>query len=717
MIWQLLANRNCSKARRARPRLAFETLEDRTVPAGDLIAFGPESGLEPRVRVFDTNTDLEVASFLAYEATFKNGVRVAVGDINDDGALEVITAPGRRHTPEIKIFDAATGNLLDSFLAFPKEYKNGVNVAVGDVNNDDKDDIIVSAFGQVKVIDGTLRHLRLPNGEIADGALLDFFRPYGDTNKREIHLAAGYVNDDNFADIITGAGAGGKVGPLVKVFSGVNNTDVLHSFFAFEPTFIGGVFVGAGDVDGFGRADIITGAGPSRKGLAGPHVKVFNGADRFEVLHRFFDLGPDNRAGFHVGAGDVNDDGRTDIFASEANIADPEVSVFDGGSGAVLTPFSPFGADVKGAFAAGIVSNFVPPFASPNSLPREGVALRLLPEHILNDLYVFRSPVNPANTVFVMTVDPLDETVTSLRDQFPRVKYRINVDHIGGDAVPDSIFEVVVDVGPEFVQRVRLTRSTAGITTTLARGLVGQNLPVLGGGTFRAGVQDDPAFFDQVGFNRLLNNAANALPRPVGTALNFYGPIRNRLALTLELPSSNFGAAGSLIGVWGSAEFRGDQVDRIGRPFILDGLIPPIPRGSNFPVDPSIPNRDERRDDFMRGVPADDRTNFKPDLVAVLQNFYGRNATDANAIADLLLPDVLVHDVTSTEGFGVLITGLLGNGRRLRDDVNDFFLNLTTNGAITTDNIPDDNAGAPTSAVNPIQANFPYIGAANAFPN
>src|SRR5205814_27128 len=141
-------------------------------------------------------------------------------------------------------------------------FTGGVTVAVGDVNGDGKLDIVTGADAgggpHVKVIDATRLAQVQANGQIADSALLDSFFAYTATFTGGVRVATGDVNGDGKADIITGAGAGG--GPHVRVFNATNLAE-LFSFFAFASSYTGGVFVAGGDLDGDGKADITASQG------------------------------------------------------------------------------------------------------------------------------------------------------------------------------------------------------------------------------------------------------------------------------------------------------------------------------------------------------------------------------------------------------------------------------------------------------------------------
>jgi len=69
----------------------------------------------------------------------------------------------------------------------------------------------------------------------------------------------------------------------------------LLNFFAYDKNFRGGVNVAAGDINGDGKDEIITGAGPG----GGPHVRIFNHDG--QVISSFFAYSEDFKDGVSVG--------------------------------------------------------------------------------------------------------------------------------------------------------------------------------------------------------------------------------------------------------------------------------------------------------------------------------------------------------------------------------------------------------------------------------
>jgi hypothetical protein len=242
-------------------------------PNTHYIVTGAGYGHAPLVSVYSTMNVLEL-QFYAYNPYFLGGVRVALGDVNGDGVPDIITAPGPGGGPDVRIFDGRNGDLIGEFMAYDPRLASGVFVAAGDVNRDGFADIVTSPDAQsgpeVKVFSG-----RTISGFHAPGLLADFMA-YDPRWGGGVRVALADVNHDGVLDVITGAGPGG--GPDVRVFggAGIANAypagDIIREFYAFDPSYNGGVNVAGADVNGDGFADIlVSGATTSAE------VRIYSG--------------------------------------------------------------------------------------------------------------------------------------------------------------------------------------------------------------------------------------------------------------------------------------------------------------------------------------------------------------------------------------------------------------------------------------------------------
>ena len=70
---------------------------------------------------------------VATEASFRGGVNVAAGQLNTaTAAEEIVAGAGYGGGPVVRVFNA-DGTAFSSFFAYESSFRNGVNVAVGDV--------------------------------------------------------------------------------------------------------------------------------------------------------------------------------------------------------------------------------------------------------------------------------------------------------------------------------------------------------------------------------------------------------------------------------------------------------------------------------------------------------------------------------------------------------------------------------------------------------
>jgi uncharacterized repeat protein (TIGR01451 family) len=264
----------------------------------DIIAAqGPTDGStgDSLVHVYDGTTGQPLAgplgSFDPFPG-FHGGLNVAAADLNGDGFADVVVAEDAGGQPRVRVFSGKDGSLLDDFLAFDAAFKGGVRVAAGDVNHDGHADVVAAAgpggAPQVEVFEGS----DLAQGVTTPRLTFDAYDP-GFTGG--VYVATGDVHGDGIRKILTGAGPGGE--PRVNVFDGITGSR-LQTFLAFPPGFTVGVRVAAADVNGDGRPDIVAAEGPG--GL--PRVRGFDGLSLASIAE-FFAFDANFRGGVFVAGG------------------------------------------------------------------------------------------------------------------------------------------------------------------------------------------------------------------------------------------------------------------------------------------------------------------------------------------------------------------------------------------------------------------------------
>ncbi len=157
------------------------------------IITGAGFGGGPQVRVFDINGKVR-SSFMAYDKNFRGGVNIAAGNVIGDSKAEIITGAGFGGGPHVRVFDN-NGQSKVSFMAYDKNFRGGVNVAVGDVDGDGQNEIVTGA-GR-----GGGPQVRIFNGL---GQIKASFMAYDENYREGIFIAVYDINNDGVAEILTG---------------------------------------------------------------------------------------------------------------------------------------------------------------------------------------------------------------------------------------------------------------------------------------------------------------------------------------------------------------------------------------------------------------------------------------------------------------------------------------------------------------------------------
>lgn len=217
---------------------------------------------------------------------------VVVGGPNAEPIVTVIRLNPFGST--VNLSKLTPSDIVAQFVAFESTFRGGLDVAAGDLNGDGFDELVIGAgpTGGPRVV---VAQLATSFGTILPTpAILHDFFAYEPSFRGGVNVAVADVNGDGKHDIVAGAGVGG--GPRIRVFNGaVGPTAVLADFFAYDPGYRGGVNVTGGRfTDHLTRDQVV--AAPGQGG--GPHIQIFDGlipGNKMESIRSFFAWSDDNK--------------------------------------------------------------------------------------------------------------------------------------------------------------------------------------------------------------------------------------------------------------------------------------------------------------------------------------------------------------------------------------------------------------------------------------
>lgn len=306
---------------------------------------------------------------------FSGNVRIALADVNGDGVLDRIAGAGPGGAPRVVVRDGVTNAVILDFNAFEPTFTGGLYVSAGDINGDGRAEIVVTpdrgGGARVLVFDGASAAAGRANPIANFFGLADLSGVADTTFRGGARTAVGDVNGDGVNDLIVAAGFLG--GPRITVWDGKGvaaanggtpTINPLLNFFVFEPTVRDGAFVAAGDVNGDGFADIIAGGGPN----GGPRVRIADGATLItagsfgtldnrlgSVLANFFAGDPNTRGGIRVTARDVDGDQFADVVTGSGDLLLSQIRVYAGTS-ILATPGDPVTSQTIDPFTQNLVN-------------------------------------------------------------------------------------------------------------------------------------------------------------------------------------------------------------------------------------------------------------------------------------------------------------------------------------------------------------------------
>ena len=183
----------------------------------DIVAGPATQGLKPEVVVYDGVTVTELTRFNPFPEYPKSGVSLAIGDVDNDGKGEIIVGKVGPGQSLVRIFHSDGTFYREVKGTLPGTFPNGVTVASADFNGDNFDDLAIGAGkGRLPYVVGLDGYsLALPEGPVMV-KIFDFQAP--GKGRTGVNIAGGYLDPGTvpsyMANLITAPASGPNAGKV-----------------------------------------------------------------------------------------------------------------------------------------------------------------------------------------------------------------------------------------------------------------------------------------------------------------------------------------------------------------------------------------------------------------------------------------------------------------------------------------------------------------------
>ena len=270
-----------------------------------IVAKGPGAKNDALVKVYKNTAAPAAFDLVALDSRY--GANVAAGDMDGDGAAELVVGAGDgpNNAAVVRVFRADKTLVLE-FV--PLSSQNGARVAVADLDGDGQAEIIVAPAGGTDSTVAVYSYDKNAKKMVSTGIT---FAAYSAAYTNGVNIAVADIEGIGRPQIVTAPGFGKQNPGLVRTWkvdatNGMGNWTVTQQGNGTPLSAAFGATVAAGDVDGDGKDEIIAGTAGS-----GSSVTIIK-ADGTQSSFKAFD-----KYGVNVAAADLDGDGAAEIIAAQ----------------------------------------------------------------------------------------------------------------------------------------------------------------------------------------------------------------------------------------------------------------------------------------------------------------------------------------------------------------------------------------------------------------